>query len=103
MDVNNQQADGPSTQVMNFEPLADKWTAFGWFTQRVDGNDIAALVDAFDAARKHPLPQPRVIICDTKMAKGVSFLEARDKTHFIRVDAGEWDLALEELDARRPA
>jgi len=103
LDVNNQQADGPSTQVMNFEPLADKWTAFGWFTQRVDGNDIAALVDAFDAARKHPLPQPRVIICDTRMAKGVSFLEARDKTHFIRVDAGEWDLALEELDARRSA
>ena len=103
VDVNNQQADGPSTQVMNFEPLADKWTAFGWFTQRVDGNDTAALVAAFDAARKHPLPQPRVIICDTKMAKGVSFLEARDKTHFIRVDAGEWDLALEELDARRPA
>ncbi len=103
VDVNNQQADGPSTQVMNVEPLADKWTAFGWFTQRVDGNDIGALVTAFDAARKHPLPQPRVIICDTRMAKGVSFLEARDKTHFIRVDAGEWDLALEELDARRPA
>lgn len=103
VDVNNQQADGPSTQVMNFEPLADKWTAFGWYTQRVNGNDIAALVAAFDAARAHPSDQPRVIICDTRMGRGVSFLESREKTHFIRVDEGEWDLALEELDARRPS
>ncbi len=103
VDVNNQQADGPSTQMLNFEPLGDKWKAFGWFTQRVDGNDIDALMAAFDAARNHSGPQPRVIICDTKMAKGVSFLETRDKTHFIRVEAGEWDLALNELDARRPA
>jgi transketolase len=101
VDVNNQQADGASTQVMNFEPLADKWTAFGWFTQRVNGNDIDALVQAFDAARNHPGPEPRAIICDTKMGRGVSFLEAREKTHFIRVDAGEWDLALNELDERR--
>jgi transketolase len=40
-----------------------------------------------------------VIICDTKMAKGVSFLETREKAHFIRVEADEWQKALEELDA----
>ena len=37
VDVNNVQADGPSTRVLGFEPLADKWRAFGWFVQRVDG------------------------------------------------------------------
>ena len=78
----------PLHGVLNFEPLADKWQAFGWFTQRVDGNDIPALVAAFDAARGHAGPQPRVIICDTKMAKGVPFLEAREKSHFLRVEAG---------------
>jgi transketolase len=103
VDVNNQQADGPSTQVMNFEPLGDKWSSFGWFTQRVNGNDLDALVQAFDAARNHPGPEPRAIICDTKMGRGVSFLESRDRNHFIRVDAGEWDLAVNELDARRPS
>jgi transketolase len=101
VDVNNQQADGPSTQVMNFEPLADKWTAFGWFTQRVDGNDLDALVTAFDAARRHPLPQPRVILCDTLMGKGVPFLEQREKTHFIRVDEAEWQHAIDVLNAGR--
>ena len=54
--------------------------------QRVDGNDMQALIAAFDAARGNR-PQPRVIICDTMMGKGVPFLEQREKTHFIRVEA----------------
>ena len=98
VDVNNQQADGRSSEVLTFEPIVDRWQAFGWFTQRVDGNDLDALVKAFDAARNHPDPQPRVIICDTKMGKGVEFLETREKAHFIRVDEHEWDLALNNLD-----
>jgi transketolase len=97
IDVNNQQADGHSSEVLAFEPIVDRWQAFGWFTQRVDGNDIGALVTAFDAARNHQGAQPRVIICDTKMGKGVDFLETREKTHFIRVDENEWDLALNNL------
>ena len=40
VDINNQQADGPSRKVIGFEPLADKWAAFGWHVQRVDGNDL---------------------------------------------------------------
>ena len=103
VDVNNQQADGPSTQVMAFEPLVEKLEAFGWFVQRVDGNDMDAVVAAFDAARDHPEPKPRMIVCDTKMGKGVPFLEAREKNHFIRVDAHEWKLALDALDAGRTA
>lgn len=101
IDVNNMQADGPSTEVSNFEPLAPKWEAFGWFTQRVDGNDIDALVKAFDAARSHGGQQPRAIICDTRMAKGVPFLEARERNHFLRVEPHEWAEALAVLDAGR--
>ena len=98
VDVNNQQADGYSSEILSFEPIVDRWQAFGWFTQRVDGNDIDALVAAFDAARNHPGAQPRVIICDTKMGKGVPFLENREKNHFIRVEEHEWDLALNTLE-----
>ena len=97
VDVNNQQADGPSRQIMNFEPLADKWTAFGWFVQRVDGNDIAAVHQAFDRARSFDGKQPRVILFDTQMGKGVPFLEAREKNHFVRVDPDEWQLAIAQL------
>lgn len=98
VDVNNQQADGQSTKILGFEPLADKWKAFGWFTQRVNGNDLDAVIRAFDAARNHAGPEPRVIIFDTRMGKGVPFLEEREKNHFLRVDANEWQQALELLD-----
>jgi transketolase len=103
VDVNRMQADGVSTGVLNFEPLAPKWEAFGWHVQRVDGNDIGALVRAFDAARALDEPKPRVIICDTQMAKGVPFLETRDKAHFMRVEPHEWALAIEALEAGRTA
>jgi transketolase len=101
VDVNRMQADGPSTGVLNFEPLPEKWAAFGWHVQRVDGNNIPALVAAFDAARNLDDAKPRVIICDTRMAKGVPFLEAREKSHFLRVERHEWTEALEALDAGR--
>ena len=99
VDVNNMQADGPSTQQLNFEPLKPKFEAFNWFAQRVDGNDIDALVSAFDRARNHPEKQPRIIICDTKMGRGVPFLEARERNHFLRVEADEWRKALDIIDA----
>lgn len=98
VDINNQQADGASGKVMGFEPLADKWAAFGWFVQRVDGNDLEAVRAAFDAARTETSSRPRVILCDTLMGKGVPFLEQREKNHFIRVEASEWRKAIDHLD-----
>lgn len=98
VDINNQQADGPSSKVLGFEPLADKWSAFGWHVQRVDGNDLPAVLQAFDQARHHAEAKPRVILFDTLMGKGVPFLEAREKNHFIRVDPPEWSKALAILD-----
>jgi len=103
VDINNQQADGPSSKVLGFEPLADKWASFGWHVQRVDGNDLPAVIAAFDTARNLGEPKPRVILCDTLMGKGVPFLEAREKNHFIRVDPPEWQQAIEILDQSQGA
>ena len=102
VDVNKQQADGDSRKILGFEPLHEKWAAFGWYVQRVDGNDLAAVVAAFDNAKNHAGNHPRVILCDTLMGKGVPFLETRDKNHFIRVDADEWQKAIAVLDANKP-
>jgi transketolase len=103
VDVNNMQADGPSTAMLNFEPLVPKFEAFGWFVQRVDGNDIDALAAAFDKARNTTINKPRIVICDTKMGKGVPFLEERERNHFLRVEPDEWSRALDILDAARPS
>ena len=98
VDINNQQADGESSKVLGFEPLADKWAAFGWHVQRVDGNDLPAVLAAFDKARHLTDAKPRVILFDTLMGKGVPFLEQREKNHFIRVDPPEWQQAIQILD-----
>jgi len=103
VDINNQQADGNSNKILGFEPLVDKWAAFGWHVQRVDGNDLQAVVAAFDKARHLDEPKPRVILFDTLMGKGVPFLEQREKNHFIRVDPPEWQQALSLLDAAQTA
>ncbi|WP_099827754.1 transketolase [Oceaniglobus indicus] len=102
VDFNDQQADGKATEALARVPEEGKWAAFGWHTQRVDGNDMAAVVAALDAARAEPGDRPRVIIFDTLMCKGVDFLEARESAHFVRVDPDEWARALETLDAGMP-
>ena len=102
VDVNDMQADGPSSRMLGFEPLAAKWDAFGWHAQRVDGNDLEAVAAAFDAARTLDEPRPRVVLCDTRMARGVPFLEARERAHFLRVEPEEWAEALRVLDEGQP-
>lgn len=102
VDFNNQQADGKSKDMLSAEPLGQKWEAFGWSCQRVDGNDLEAVVAAFDQARALTEPKPRAIIFDTTMCKGVPFLEQREITHFMRVEADEWQKALNILEDGRP-
>lgn len=102
VDFNDQQADGKSTAALAQGDELKKWQAFGWHAQRVDGNDLAAVVAAFDLARDTDHPGPRVIIFDTRMCKGVDFLETREITHFVRVEADEWAKALAVLDEGKP-
>jgi len=78
VDVNNQQADGPSKQMMGFEPLAEKMRAFGWFVQRIDGNDLDAVVAAFNAAKTHCGRCGRPYSGDNLiLVKGVSGMQRR--------------------------
>ncbi|MER7395365.1 transketolase [Streptomyces sp. NPDC000151] len=97
VDVNALQADGPTAGVLRTEPVTDKWEAFGWRAIRVDGNDIDALLTAFDTLRTHR-GSPSVLICDTRIGCGVPLLETREKAHFMRVEEHEWQVARDQLD-----
>ncbi|MDW6064508.1 transketolase [Streptomyces sp. FXJ1.4098] len=99
VDVNALQADGPTKGVLRTEPVTAKWEAFGWHAVRVDGNDIEALLAAFDSLRGHR-GSPAVVICDTRIGCGVPMLETREKAHFMRVDEHEWQLARDQLTER---
>jgi transketolase len=103
VDSNDQQADGRSTEVLSAEPVEAKFAAFGWHVQRADGNDLDAVVAALDAARALDEARPRAIVFDTRMCKGVPFLEARERAHFVRVAPDEWDRALAALEEGKPA
>ena len=73
IDYNKLQSDNSNDAIMRLEPLADKWRAFGWDVQEIDGHDIAAIL----AALRHAgtTPQPSVIIAHTVKGKGVPYME----------------------------
>jgi transketolase len=102
VDFNGQQADGKTRAILLCVPEEEKWRAFGWHVQRVDGHDLHAVVRALDEARSTEVKSPRVIIFDTRMCRGVDFLEQREITHFVRVEPHEWDEALAVLERSRP-
>jgi transketolase len=95
VDCNGIQADGP--MVLDIEPVADKWRAFGWDVEEVDGNDVAAIVAAFDRLRARN-GQPKAIVLRTTPGKGVPTIEARERAHFVRVGDDEWDALKAELE-----
>jgi transketolase len=96
IDCNGIQADGPI--VLNIEPVREKWNAFGWETQEVDGNDIEQLRRAFAQAREHNT-KPKAIIARTRPGKGIPLIEQKDKAHFVSLDEGEWESAWRQLEA----
>jgi len=80
IDCNRLQIDGWVKDVMQVEPLADKYASFGWKVMRVDGHDMEALVRAFEEARAVE-GKPVVILADTVKGKGVSFMENQAGWH----------------------
>ncbi|MBC8790872.1 MAG: transketolase [Tagaea sp. CACIAM 22H2] len=95
IDCNGIQADGKI--VIDIEPVADKCRAFGWDVQEIDGNSMDAIVAALRAARAKN-GKPKAIVLRTLPGKGVPTLEKREKAHFVRVEANEWDQFDRELE-----
>jgi transketolase len=98
VDKNGLQITAGTADVMNTDPLDEKWKAFGWAVREVDGNDVAALKEAF-AALPFEKGKPSVIIAKTVKGKGVSFMENQLKWHHGVPTAEQYEQAQEELDA----
>ncbi|MFC1892769.1 transketolase [Chloroflexota bacterium] len=96
IDNNGQQIDGWNRDVMNLEPFARKWEAFGWHVVEVDGHDLNRLVSALDQAALVQ-GQPTVVIAHTVKGKGVSFMENNTDFHGKAPNAEEVEMALREL------
>jgi transketolase len=97
VDRNRLQQGASTEETVTLEPLADKWRAFGWDVEEVDGHDIAALLPLLDGslARDKPL----CIIANTVKGKGVSFMENKAAWHHGIPTAEQFAQAMQELEA----
>lgn len=96
VDANGQQGMGPTREIVELEPLVDKWRAFGWSVREVDGHDLAVLVDTL---RDVPFAvgRPSVVVARTVKGKGVSFMEDQVLWHYRSPAGEELARALAEL------
>jgi transketolase len=98
VDSNRIAQSGPLAELVNVEPLADKWRAFGWAVREIDGHDMGAIADAL-AALPLEADRPSALIAHTVKGKGVSFAEDTYLWHSNNVDDAILARALAELEA----
>ena len=94
LDYNKVQALGTTEDVLNLEPLAQKWQAFGWNTVEVDGHDTDAIILAW--MNNNANICPTIFICHTIRGKGVSFMEHVIDWHYKNPDEEDLEKALNE-------
>ncbi len=94
VDCNKIQALGCTRDIIDLEPIGEKWESFGWHAQDVDGHNFTEIFKAFDALSGD---RPNVIVLHTVKGKGVSFMENQLLWHYRSPDEKEYDLALKEL------
>ena len=96
IDKNDLQIDGWVRDVMNVDPLAEKYRAFNWNVLEIDGHDIDKILEAFESARaKDDLPT--LIIARTVKGKGVSFMENEAGWHGVAPNRAQFEKAMVEL------
>lgn len=97
IDLNGSQALGPTRDILDLAPLADKWRAFGWDAAEIDGHDLESLCGVLKAP---PTARPRIVIARTVMGKGVGFMEDRFEWHYQNLTCEQKDEALACLEAQ---
>jgi transketolase len=81
IDQNQLQIDGPVADVMNIDPLDEKYRSFGWHVLRVNGHDMEEIVETLECVKNEPAGRPTMLICYTIKGKGVSFMENQPGWH----------------------
>lgn len=96
IDCNQLQITGPTRDVMNNEPLAEKFRAFGWATAEVDGHNLRAIANVLE--KPIEANKPSVVIARTIKGKGISFMENVGKWHHGVPSDEQYEKAIAELD-----
>ena len=96
LDCNRQQLDGWTSEILDIEPLAEKWRAFGWHVIDLNGHDLNQILKAFEEARQ-TAGKPTLLLARTTKGKGVSFMENNLEFHGVAPTADQLQAALKEL------
>lgn len=97
VDHNGLQIDGRTADVMNVDPVDEKFAAFGWDVQVIDGHSFAEIADAIAKAKRATTGKPQMIVMNTTKGKGVSFMENEVGWHGSAPNAEQVAQALKEL------
>lgn len=98
VDLNGQQALGRTRDVIDLEPLAPRWRAFGWEVRQADGHDPEGLVTALRAMGASR-DMPQVLLARTVSGKGVGYMEGQVKWHYWPMSDADYAAALADLEA----
>lgn len=101
IDNNGWQATGRSDEITALQPLAEKWAAFGWRAQTIDGHDLPAILSVLNAP-PDSAGRPTAIVARTVKGKGVSFMEDDNNWHYRIPTAAEVQQARQELGLSHP-
>ena len=99
VDRNQLSIDGPTESIMGVEPLDEKFRAFRWRVQRIDGHDFDAILDAFAGLPTDPHGPPQMIIADTVKGRGVQRMELDTNWHVGNLVGADYDDVLAEIEA----
>jgi transketolase len=99
VDRNQLSIDGPTESIMGVEPLDEKFRAFRWQVQRIDGHDFDAILDAFAGLHTDPHGPPQMIIADTVKGRGVQRMELDTNWHVGNLVGADYDDVLAEIEA----
>jgi transketolase len=92
-----QQALGYTRDVLDLEPVADRWRQFGWLVDEVDGHDLDQLTRSIDVDAD-PHARPRLVIARTTFGKGVSYMQGKIEWHYLPMSDEHFAQAMEELE-----
>ncbi len=97
VDRNRLGIDGPTEEIMTAEPIDERFGAFGWDVQRINGHDLGAITGAFDRINSSTSDRPHVLIADTIKGKGVARMEGDVHWHVGNLNAEDYAAVEQEL------
>ena len=99
VDRNHLSIDGDTESIMSLEPLAARFESFGWKVYKVDGHDLDAILDVFNALETAAVAPPQIVIADTVKGRGVRRMEGNTEWHVGNLVGADYEAVLHEIES----